>query len=123
MSPSQSLTVEVLFTWAPNTPPSAIPSQVLKAIVSSPTWYDYENGLISRQDCLDRITQQFSISPSRAQLAFDNSCIAGPAQRGRVYLQQNAGRLDSVTNNGVVLKENFAQLLILEATGDRYAYF
>jgi FMN phosphatase YigB (HAD superfamily) len=45
--------------------------------------------------------------------------LGDPVKRGREFLQQNAGRLDSVTDNGIVLKENFAQLLILEATNDR----
>ena len=39
-----------------------------------------------------------------------------PVQRARSYLQKNAKCLHSVTSNGATLKENFAQLLILEAT-------
>ncbi|KAJ7703151.1 Haloacid dehalogenase-like hydrolase-domain-containing protein [Mycena rosella] len=45
--------------------------------------------------------------------------IGDPVLRGRDYLQRNAGALQSVTDNGIVLQENFAQLLILELTGDR----
>ena len=49
--------------------------------------------------------------------------IGNPVQRGRDFLKQNAGRLLSVTDssNGrpaIELHENFAQLLILEATND-----
>lgn len=51
-----------------------------------------------------------------------------PVQRGHAFLAANAGRLDSVTNSGELVPEIFAQLLILEATGQRYvlrtrAYF
>ncbi|RDB25337.1 Alpha-D-glucose-1-phosphate phosphatase YihX [Hypsizygus marmoreus] len=50
--------------------------------------------------------------------------IGDPVVRGRDFLKSNAGRLLSVTDktdklNATELKENFAQLLILEATQDR----
>ncbi|KAF8502428.1 HAD-like protein [Hysterangium stoloniferum] len=41
-----------------------------------------------------------------------------PYQRGMDWLKKNSGKLRSVTDTGVVVEENFAQLLILEATGD-----
>ncbi|KAJ7139011.1 HAD-like protein [Mycena epipterygia] len=42
-----------------------------------------------------------------------------PVVAGEQWLRSNAKRMSSLTNTGVVLEENFAQLLILEATGDR----
>lgn len=36
-------------------------------------------------------------------------------------MQRNAKNLPSCTHTGVPIKENFAQLLILEITGDRHA--
>ncbi|KAG6841897.1 hypothetical protein C0991_005627 [Blastosporella zonata] len=50
--------------------------------------------------------------------------IGDPIARGREFLRQNAGRLLSVTDRtekypAIELRENFAQLLILEATGER----
>jgi FMN phosphatase YigB (HAD superfamily) len=42
-----------------------------------------------------------------------------PRLRALRWLDANAKRMDSITNTGVVLHENFAQLLILEATGKR----
>lgn len=44
--------------------------------------------------------------------------IDDPVSKGVAYLRRHAGRLDSVTNTGVPVPENFAQLLILEATQD-----
>ncbi|KAJ7621208.1 HAD-like protein [Roridomyces roridus] len=41
-----------------------------------------------------------------------------PIASGEQWLKANAKRMTSETNTGVVLEENFAQLLILEATGD-----
>ncbi|CAK5281731.1 unnamed protein product [Mycena citricolor] len=44
--------------------------------------------------------------------------LGDPVHRAQRYLLGNAGALLSVTNTGVTLKENFAQLLILELTGN-----
>ncbi|KAJ6471487.1 HAD-like protein [Mycena sanguinolenta] len=41
-----------------------------------------------------------------------------PVAAGKQWLRLNAKQMKSETNTGVVLEENFAQLLILEATGD-----
>lgn len=49
--------------------------------------------------------------------------IGDPALRARDYLERNAGHLDSITETGIPLQENFAQLLILELTGDRSDIF
>jgi FMN phosphatase YigB (HAD superfamily) len=48
--------------------------------------------------------------------------LGDPIARGQQYLKDNAGHLNSVTDDGHALneiRENFTQLLIWEATGDR----
>ncbi|KZT29007.1 HAD-like protein [Neolentinus lepideus HHB14362 ss-1] len=61
-------------------------------------------------------------------LVFDNqkkvmralrNLIGDPVQRGRSFLESNAGHLDSFTNTGVMVPETFAQLLIMDVTQDR----
>ncbi|KAH9171964.1 HAD-like domain-containing protein [Lactarius sanguifluus] len=42
-----------------------------------------------------------------------------PVSRGLSFLEARAGRLESVTNSGQIVVENFAQLLIWEATNKR----
>jgi FMN phosphatase YigB (HAD superfamily) len=42
-----------------------------------------------------------------------------PVQRAMSFLDANAGRMDSVTGTGMVIEDNFAQLLILELTKQR----
>ncbi|KAB8261581.1 HAD-like protein [Aspergillus pseudonomiae] len=42
-----------------------------------------------------------------------------PVARGTKFLKDNAQNFSSVTHTGITVKENFAQLLILELTGDR----
>ena len=45
--------------------------------------------------------------------------VRNPVADGEQYLRDHAKEMKSVTNTGVVLEENFAQLLILEVTGDQ----
>jgi HAD superfamily hydrolase (TIGR01509 family) len=40
-------------------------------------------------------------------------------KRGHEFLNRNAKKMHSIADTGVVIKENFAQLLILDATGNR----
>ncbi|KAF8893786.1 Haloacid dehalogenase-like hydrolase-domain-containing protein [Infundibulicybe gibba] len=58
-------------------------------------------------------------SPGPVKRALRN-LIGDPTTRGLEFLSANAGQLDSVTDDSVStsIQENFAQLLILESTGD-----
>ncbi|PYH48101.1 HAD-like protein [Aspergillus saccharolyticus JOP 1030-1] len=44
--------------------------------------------------------------------------VGNPVERGLAFLRQNAGRLFTTTSAGDTIDENYAQLLLLEATGD-----
>ncbi|RDW78943.1 uncharacterized protein DSM5745_05795 [Aspergillus mulundensis] len=48
-----------------------------------------------------------------------HNLLGDTVKRGHEFLRANAGRLDSITNTGVTIRDNFTQLLILEVTGDR----
>ncbi|KAG2138330.1 Haloacid dehalogenase-like hydrolase-domain-containing protein [Suillus clintonianus] len=228
---------DVLFSWSSQTNTSISP-KVLRKILSSPTWNDYERGRISQAECYARVGREFSIDPAEVGHAFqqasdslqsneelisvirhlkarsngslhvfamsnisapdyevlrtkhvdwslfddiftsagvgdrkpnlgfykvvlartgadpsrtifvddkiDNvlsarslgmhgivfddhrkvvralyNLLGDPVERGRQYLTLNAKKHLSVTDSGAVLRENFAQLLILEATDDR----
>lgn len=59
-------------------------------------------------------------------ILFDNltvhtlqTILDGPVARGYDYLYRNAKQFGSVTDGGVVVQDNFAELLILEATQDK----
>ncbi|OJA11699.1 hypothetical protein AZE42_02093 [Rhizopogon vesiculosus] len=56
---------------------------------------------------------------SRTVIRALHNLLGDPVERGRQYLTLNAKKLLSVTDNGILLEENFAQLLILEVTRDR----
>jgi hypothetical protein len=57
-----------------------------------------------------------SSQPDRLEAILN--AVEDPIPRARSYLQSNAKLLHSVTSTGVAIKENFAQLLMLEATCD-----
>ena len=44
---------------------------------------------------------------------------ADPSKRGWNFIVSNAGKLESITDTGEKIQENFAQLIILEVTKDR----
>ncbi|KAF8994364.1 Haloacid dehalogenase-like hydrolase-domain-containing protein [Cyathus striatus] len=44
--------------------------------------------------------------------------LGDPVKRGKAFLEANREALESVTKSGIVVRENFAQLLILEVTND-----
>jgi len=48
--------------------------------------------------------------------------LHGPIARGYDYLHRSGKQFDSVTDNGLSVGDNFAKLLILEATQDPYVY-
>lgn len=228
---------DVLFSWSPQTKTS-ISQNVLRKILSSLTWNDYERGRMSQAECYARVGGEFSVDPTEVARAFQDArdslqsneelisvirhlkarsdgtlhvfamsnisapdyevlrtkpadwslfdgiftsadvgerkpnlgfykavisstgadpsrtifvddkmvnvlsarslgmrgiifddtrevirmlynLLGDPVERGRQYLTMNAKKLISVTDNGILLRENFAQLLILEATDNR----
>jgi len=61
-------------------------------------------------------------------IVFDNTAnvsrilknkLGNPLERAERYLRMHAGNMFSTTNTGIRIRENFSQLLILHATGDR----
>ncbi|KAL4263544.1 HAD-like protein [Pleurotus pulmonarius] len=228
---------DVLFSWSSETK-TTISSRTLRHILASPTWFDYECGRLSEDECYKRVGAEFKIEPSEVAQAFiqardslrsndafialirdlkDQSqntlrvyamsnislpdyevlrtkpadwdifddvftsgaagerkpnlgfykqvlrkikvdphqvifvddklenvlsarslgihgivfddvkhvgralrnLVGDPVKRGQEFLTKNARHLESVTDGGVELQENFAQLLILEATNDQ----
>ncbi|TFK65518.1 HAD-like protein [Pluteus cervinus] len=45
--------------------------------------------------------------------------IGDPVRRGREFLRKNAGQMDSETEAGTIIRDNFAQLLILDLTQNK----
>ncbi|KAI0373965.1 phosphatase yihX [Pilatotrama ljubarskyi] len=60
---------DVLFTWSPETRTSISP-RLLKGIMNTSTWFDYERGRLSQTECFERLGREFSVEPSAIDEAF-----------------------------------------------------
>ncbi|OCH90079.1 HAD-like protein [Obba rivulosa] len=60
---------DVLFTWSPKTKTSISP-RVLKDVLNSPVWFEYECGRISQEDCYASVGKAFTLEPSEIDSAF-----------------------------------------------------
>jgi FMN phosphatase YigB (HAD superfamily) len=63
---------DVLFSWSAETKTSISP-KTLKRILESPTWYEFEKGLVSQDDCYARVSQEFDIPASEIAKAFQDA--------------------------------------------------
>lgn len=63
---------DVLFSWSANTK-STISPKVLRKILSSPTWFEYECGRLSEKACYERIGHEFGFEPSEVANAFSQA--------------------------------------------------
>lgn len=74
---------DVLFTWS-NQLKSSIPGKLLKQMMSSPTWGDFECGRISQAECYAKLGERYHVDPNeledyfseaRKTLAYDSTLI------------------------------------------------
>ena len=63
----------VLFAWKKQTKPSGVPGMLIKQIMSSPTWSDYECGHISRERCYLMLSDKYSIEFEDLDACFQGS--------------------------------------------------
>lgn len=77
---------------------------------------DTENVLAARSLGMNAIVFDGDMRRVRQSL---RSFTGNPVSRGLAFLEARAGRLDSETEDGQVIYENFSQLLIWEATNKR----
>jgi FMN phosphatase YigB (HAD superfamily) len=78
---------------------------------------DPENVLAARSLGMNAIV--FDSDDARRVRQSLRSFIGDPVSRGLAFLEARAGQLDSETEDGQVIHENFSQLLIWEATNRR----
>lgn len=98
---------DVLFTWSANTK-STITTRQLRNILSTPIWYSYDRGEITRDACYELSAKKFSLSASDIAQAFtqarqslqpDPSIISFLRELNeyptiRVYAMSNIGKED-----------------------------
>lgn len=63
---------DVLFTWSAKTKTSISP-RLLKEILVSTTWFEYERGRISQAECYEKVASDFSLEPQEIAQAFEQA--------------------------------------------------
>ena len=63
---------DVLLNWSTTTK-TTIPSKIIKAVVSSHIWMDFERGRISEKACYECAAEHFGVSPDELTKAFLHS--------------------------------------------------
>ncbi|KAH9858423.1 HAD-like protein [Lenzites betulinus] len=91
---------DVLFSWSPKTS-TPIPPRQLKDILSSQTWFQYERGRISQDECYQRVGAEFSI---------DTTTIGEAFQQARESLRPNDAFLALIRE---LRKQSHGQLTVL----------
>jgi len=61
---------DVLFTWAPSTPKSPLPAKVLRNILRSFHWFEYEKGNLKEHEVYSLVAQEFNVAPGDVKNAF-----------------------------------------------------
>lgn len=102
---------DVLFRWSARTR-TTISARKLRAILSTPVWYSYERGEITRDACYDLSSQQFSLPASEIAEAFAQARESLQADHDIVSLirelkEDSTVRVYAMSNVG---KEDFEEL-------------
>ena len=63
---------DVLLTWSANTS-TKIPAKMMRDILSSPTWAEYERGSIEKGTCYNQVAKDLSIAASEVTEAFSQA--------------------------------------------------
>jgi len=78
---------DVLFTWSPSTPKSPLPPNVLRNILRSFPWFEYEKGNLEESEVYSLVAQEFNVARADVENAF---------QAARDSLQSNLKMLEVI---------------------------
>ena len=62
--------VDVIFTWTPSTPKSPLPAKILRNIIRSFRWFEYEKGNLEEHEVYSLVTQEINVAPSGVESTF-----------------------------------------------------
>jgi len=62
---------DVLFTWSASTPKSPLPPKVLRNILRSFHWFEYEKGNLTEEQAYSMVAQEFSVAAADVKGAFE----------------------------------------------------
>ena len=61
---------DVLLTWSPSAPKSPLPAKVLKNILRSFHWFEYEKGNLEEPEVYSLVAQEFNVAAADVENAF-----------------------------------------------------
>jgi FMN phosphatase YigB (HAD superfamily) len=61
---------DVLFTWSSSSPNSPLSPQILKQILRSSTWFEYEKGKLTEEEAYSAVAREMDISAGDVATAF-----------------------------------------------------
>ena len=104
---------DVLFTWSPNTT-TTIPAKMMRRILSSATWIEYECGRIEQDTCYQQVAQHFAVPAREVAEAFSQARDSLQPNKAMVSfihelkeLSQGAVKMYAMSN---ISKEDYAFL-------------
>lgn len=61
---------DVLFTWSSSSPSSPLPGKVVRSILRSYHWFEFEKGNLGETEAYSLVAQEFGVSPVEVKVAF-----------------------------------------------------
>jgi len=86
---------DVLFMWSPHTKTTISPS-TMKTILTSPTWYEYECGRMTREACYKMVSQELSLESAQVAEAFAQARASLQPDNKMVGFIKNLKKITSV---------------------------
>jgi FMN phosphatase YigB (HAD superfamily) len=113
---------DVLFTWS-SPPKSPLPAKVLRSILHSFHWFEYEKGNLEESEVYSHVAQEFNVAPADVENAF---------QAARDSLQINAKLFELIrelreAGLSIYAMSNISapdwKMLTTKATAEQWALF
>ena len=62
---------DVLFTWSPSTPKSPLPANIIRSILRSARWYEYEKGNLTEDQAYSAVAEEFNVAAADVKGSFE----------------------------------------------------
>lgn len=114
---------DVLFTWSPSTPKSPLPAKILKSILRSHHWFEYEKNNLGEEEVYALVAQEFSVSPADVKGAFEaarSSLQSSPKMLEIIRELREAGLATYAMSN---ISAPDWEVLFTKATPEEWALF
>ena len=114
---------DVLFTWTPSAPKSPLPAGILRNILRSFHWFEYEKGNLEEHEVYSLVAQEFNVAPSDVENAFQaarDSLKSNPEMLEVIRELRDAGLAIHAMSN---ISAPDWEVLTTKATAEEWALF